>query len=102
MVIATAFTTILIGVCGGCSNNNKNTSAVLRAGETPGVPGRIELYGGDSFAGNGRKLVSQTFTVIDMETGEIAFGPVVLENLLNQSYLRTYIIPKGARLTLTE
>lgn len=96
-VIAIVFAALLIGVYGGCSdNNNDRTTAVLNAMESIAVPSRIEMDGSESFAKSGGELVSHTYTVFDMETGEIVFGPEAVTELLDQAFIRTYILPEDA------
>lgn len=95
--ILLAFLLILLGSYGGCGNgDNDRTTAVLKALESPGVPGRLEMDGSESYAQSGRELISQTYSVIDMETGETVFGPEVVTELLDQAFIRTYILPGDA------
>lgn len=75
--------------CDGEDNNN-NPVALLTAMESPNVPGRMELDGRFSFAREERKLISHTYTVTNLDTGEIVHGPVTIQERLDRGPIKVY------------
>jgi len=94
----------LAAVIYGCDSDSQTSGpvAILTATESKFVPGRIELDGSRSkVIGGSRVLISQTYTVEDLETGEIVFGPEILTELLDQALIKIYLPAGNYVVTLT-
>lgn len=85
-----------MGVLQGCYGSNESDAsdnaptAQLTAMESPNVPGRMELDGTLSVASGERKLVSHTYTVKNLDTDETVYGPVTIQDWLDQGPLKIH------------
>lgn len=100
LFVAVTLVSFVAGIYGCDSGNNeRGPVALLTATESRFVPGRIELDGSRSFVKgrDGRFIIpimSQTYTVRDLETGEIVYGPETLTEALDQALVKVYL-PAG-------
>lgn len=82
---------LFLVACNNEDNSNRNEpTAVLKVVESSIIPGQLELSS-NSIAGEGQVFIEHIFTVTNLDTGKVVFGPESITNNFSSSVLK--VIP---------
>lgn len=69
----------------GCNDSEKPV-AILAAAESS-ISGKIDIQGGNSYAVGDAKIISHTYTITDLQTGDLVYGPEInIEQLTDTGF----------------